>query len=423
MNLFIRSARILDPTSSYHLQTRDIVIEKGVITRIGSRLHNTYGYREITSPGLCVSPGWVDLFAFLGDPGYEHKEDLFTGIAAAASGGFTTVCCMPNTRPPLHSKTEVEYVINKCRNTVVEVKPIGAVSRNCEGTQITEIYDMYEAGAVAFSDGIQSCISAGLTLRALLYIKPFDGLFISHPDDQSIRGSGLVNEGATSTMMGIPGIPAIAEELMVLRDLFLAEYAGSRIHFAYVSSPGSLEHIRKAKAKGLRVSCAVAPYNLLLDESAALEFDTNYKVLPPLKTQKDIKALVKGIQDGVIDVLSSMHIPQDTESKKVEFDLAEFGMTGLETAYAVANTACCGLISDERIVQMLAITPRTILNLPVPTIKKGNHANLTVFDNSLKWVFEEKNIRSKSRNTPFLGREFTGKVLAVVNNNQLFQNP
>lgn len=422
MNLFIRSARIIDPASKHHLQTKDLVIEKGVITAIGSKLKNTEGYREIASQNLCVSPGWTDLFSYFADPGYEHKEDIFSGISAAASGGFTTVCVMPNTKPALHSKSEIEYVINKAKSGIVDVKPIGAVSRHCEGSDITEIYDMHRSGAIAFSDGIQSSLSAGLMLRSLLYVKPFGGLVISHPDERSIRNGGLVNEGAASVLMGVPGIPAISEELMVMRDLYLAEYTGSRVHFAYVSSPGSLEHIRKAKAKGIKVTCSVSPYNLLLEEGEAADFDTNCKTLPPLKTKKEIKALFKGLADGTIDTLASLHIPQDIESKDVEFDLAEFGMTGLETAYAVFNTASANKLSDTEIVNKLAFGPAKILNKTCEPTDKGAKANLTFFDNSVEWTYAEKTIRSKSKNSPFIGKKLTGKVIGVVNNNQLHLN-
>jgi dihydroorotase len=422
MNFFIRSARIIDPTSKHHLQTRDIVIERGIIAQIGSKLKNENGYKEAAATNLCVSPGWVDLFSYFADPGYEHKEDISSGIRAAASGGFTTVCVMPNTKPALHSKSEIEYVVNKSKGSIVEVKPIGAVSRNCEGSDITEIYDMHNAGAVAFSDGINSSLSAGLMLRSLLYVKPFNGLVISHPDEHSIRNGGLVNEGITSTMMGVPGIPAISEDLIVMRDLYLAEYTGSRVHFAFVSSPGALEQIRKAKAKGLKVTCSVSPYNLLLEDEAASGFDTNYKVLPPLKTKNEIKALLKALQDDTIDTISSMHIPQDIESKKVEFDYAEFGMLGLETAYAAVNTASGKKLSDEKIIEKLAIAPRKILNQPVPSIEKDAAANLTLFDNASEWVFTEKSIQSKSKNSPFIGMRFTGKVIGTVNNNQTHLN-
>lgn len=422
MNLFVRSARIIDPASKHHLQIQDIIIEKGVIARIGSRLKNENHYREVEAKSLCISPGWMDMFSYFGDPGYEYKEDIFSGMRAAAAGGFTAVCVMPNTNPALHSKSEIEYVVSKAKGSMVEVKPIGAVSRNCEGSEITEIYDMHRAGAIAFSDGINSSLSAGLMLRSLLYVKPFGGLIISHPDEHSIRNGGLVNEGITSTMMGVPGIPAISEDLMVMRDLYLAEYTGSRVHFAFVSSPGALEQIRKAKARGVKVSCAVSPYNLLLEETAASSFDTNCKVLPPLKTRNEIKALMKALLDDTVDTISSMHIPQDVESKKVEFDYAGFGMLGLETAYAVVNTAVAGKLSDEKIVEKLAIAPRRILNQPLPSIEKDAKANLTLFDNSAEWIFTENHIRSKSKNSPFIGKKFTGRVVGVINNNQVYLN-
>ena len=422
MNLFISSAKIIDPTSKHHLQTKDIIIQNGKITGIGKDLKNKENFKEVTSKSLCVSPGWLDMFSYFADPGFEHKEDITTGIRAASAGGFTAVCCMPNTNPALHSKSEIEYVLNKAKGSIVDVMPLGAISRNCEGNDIAEIYDMKQAGAAAFSDGIHSSVSAGLMLRSLLYVKPFNGLVISHPDDKSIRNEGIVNEGKMSTVLGMTGIPPISEEIIVMRDINLAEYSDSRVHFAYVSSAGSLDLIKKAKTRGVKVTCSVSPYNLLLDDSLLSEYDTNYKVLPPLKNKSDQVHLIKGLKDGVIDVISSMHIPQDSESKNVEFDFAEFGMLGLETAYAMVKTALGEKIAEEIIVEKMAINPRKILQLDIPAMEQDAIANLTLFDNQEKWKFTASDIKSKSKNTPFVGHAFVGKVLGIVNHNQLHLN-
>lgn len=422
MNILLRSAKIISPGSGYHQQVKDILIEKGSISQIGNGLANPKKYQEITGKGLTVSPGWLDLFSFLGDPGFESREDIQTGTKAAAAGGFTAVCCMPNTKPAIHSKSEVEYVLNKAKGNVVDVHPIGAISNKCEGVDITEIYDMQNAGAVAFSDGIGSYVNAGLMLRALLYVKPFNGLVISLPFERSLAKNGLVNEGATSAALGMPGIPALAEELMVARDINLAEYAGSRLHFAYVSTPGSVELIKKAKAKGIQVTCSVSPYSITLDESLLHDYDTNYKVMPPLRGKSDITALLKGLNDGTIDSIASHHIPLEIEYKDVEFDHAGFGMTGLETAYALVNTQAGKKLDTEKLVEKLAIQPRKLLGFEVPTITENTPANMTIFDTELEWTLTDKDIRSRSHNTPLIGTKFTGKVLGVVNNGQVSLN-
>jgi len=422
MNILIRSAKIISPGSGYHHKVKDILIEKGAIAAIGDKLPNGKKYKEITGKGLTVSPGWLDLFAFLGDPGYESSEDIKTGTKAAAAGGFTGVCCMPNTKPAIHSKSEVEYVINKAKGNVVDIYPIGAISYKCEGQDITEIYDMQNAGAVAFSDGILSYVNAGLMLRALLYVKPFNGLIISHPFERSLAKNGLVNEGMMSAALGMPGIPALAEELIVARDINLAEYTGSRIHFAYVSTAGSVDLIRKAKAKGLQVTCSVSPYSITTEDTELEEYDSNLKVMPPLRSKTDIAALLKGLKDGTIDSIASNHIPWEIEAKEVEFDHASFGMTGLETAYALINTIAGNKLDADLLVEKLAIQPRKILGLEATPIEKNTPANITIFDTAKEWVLNEKDIQSRSHNTPFIGTKFTGKVIGVVNNGKVVLN-
>jgi dihydroorotase len=422
MNILIRSARIIDPASGFHNQVKDILIVKGKIASIGNKLSNSEKYREITGNGLCISPGWLDMFCFLGDPGYESKEDIQTGARAAAAGGFTAVCAMPNTKPALHSKSEIEYVLNRSRGNIVDVYPLGAVSYKCEGVDITEIYDMRNAGAIAFTDGVGSSLNAGLMQRALLYVKPFNGVIISHPFERSIAKNGLINEGPVSTALGVPGIPNLSEELIIARDIYLAEYTNSRLHFAFVSTEGAVDLIRKAKARGVNVTCSVSPYNLSLEDTLMEEYDSNLKVMPPLRTKADINALVKGVKDGTIDTIASMHIPQDCESKDVEFDHAEFGMTGLETAFALVNTYAGKKLDAEVLADKLAVQPRKLLGLDIPAIAENTAANITIFDTETEWTFTSKDIRSRSLNTPFTGQQFKGRVLGVVNNGQVHIN-
>ncbi len=419
MNILLRSALIVDASSPHHLQKRDILIQKGIITKIGKNISAPKNCKIVESKNLCVSSGWVDMAAFLGDPGLEHKEDLKSGSLAASAGGFTTVCCLPNTKPALHSKSEIEYILKKSESLVTDIRPVGALTVDCKGKDIAEIYDMNNSGAIAFSDGATTHVSAGMMMRSLLYVKPFNGLVYSFPDDASLSAGGQMNESVSSSKFGMKGIPNLAEELIVQRDIYLCEYTDSRIHFAFVSTPESVAHIKKAKAKGLNISASVAPFSLLLTDESLERYDTNLKVYPPLRTAKDKEALIKALKDGTIEVIASHHSPQDTEAKDVEFDAAEFGMIGLETAFAIANTALKDKLKLEDIVAKFAANPRKILNLPPATIKENNAADISIFDSELKWQFDKKHIRSKSKNTPFAGMEFTGKPLGVINKNQV----
>jgi dihydroorotase len=311
-------------------------------------------------------------------------------------------------------------VLKKSAPLAVDIRPIGALTLDCNGKDIAEMMDMNNSGAIAFSDGILAHVSAGSMLRSLLYVKPFNGLVISFPDEESLSKGGLMNESASSSMLGMKGIPNIAEELAVVRDIQLCEYAESKLHFAYISTPEALGHIRKAKNSGLNISCAVTPYNLMLTDNALEDFDTNLKVFPPLRTSKDKDALIKGLKDGIIDAISSFHLPHDTESKDLEFDLADFGMIGLETAFAAANTVLSEKMELTDIIAKFSLNPRCILGLKAATVKEGNNADLTIFDNTLKWKYDK--IVSKSKNTPFKGTEFTGRVLGIINKGQAVLN-
>ncbi len=422
MDIIIRAARIIDTAGKTAARQQDILIRKGKIEKIADSISNDKKLKEITGDNLHVSIGWVDMAAFIGDPGHEHREDLHTAVRSAASGGYTTVLMNPNTKPALHSKSEVEYVIRKSQGSVVNVLPIGAVSQDCKGVDITEMHDMHEAGAIAFGDGFGSSLNAGLTLRGLLYVKPFGGLIISHPFEKSIAKSGQMNEGINSTLLGMHGIPHLAEELMVKRDLDILAYTESRLHFAYVSTPQSVAHIKKAKEEGLLVTCSVTPYNLTLEDDLLLDYDTNYKLMPPLRTKADNQALVKALQDGTIDTIASFHTPHDPESKDLEFDMADFGITAFETTFALVNTYLGKKVGLETIIEKLTVGPRDILGLEIPEIAAGEPAELTIFDPEAKWTFTEKDIKSRSKNSPFVGKEFTGRVVGTVNNGQVYLN-
>lgn len=420
MNLLIKNARVVDPNSPFNSQSADIFIENGIIKKIGKNLSNKAD-KEISVEGLCVSPGWVDMFANFADPGYEYKESIETGCMAAAAGGFTDVLVIPNTKPATDTKSQVEYIVQKARSTPVNVYPIGAVTKNTEGKELAEMYDMKTSGAIAFGDGINCIQSAGLLVKALQYVKAFGGMIIQLPDDKSINAHGLMHEGIVSTRIGLPGKPSMAEEIIVARDIKLARYAESRLHFTAVSSRKSLEYIDRGKKGGTNVSCSVTPYHLYFTDDDLKTYDSNLKVNPPLRNAEDRDAIKKGIEDGTVDCVATHHMPHEADSKETEFEYARNGMTGLETAYAILTTSLPGL-KDERAVEVLSLNARKLLGLPPGTIKEGERACLTLFCPNAAWIYEKNNIRSRSKNSPFIGKKLTGKVIGIINKEQVHLN-
>lgn len=419
MNVLIKQAKVVCPQSSFHNKTVDILIENGTISQIKKSIPAA-GVKTIEANGLMVSIGWLDMQANLCDPGFEHKEDLESGLKAAAAGGFTGLGVVSGTNPPLHNKAQIEYIINRSNTNLVDVYPIGTLSQNQEGKDLSEMYDMKLAGAVAFSDYKNPVKDAGLVLRALQYTTNIGSFIITHCDDKSISHGGQMNEGETSTMLGLKGIPALAEEIMLQRNIAVLEYAGGKMHIPTISTKGSVDLIKKAKANGLQITCGVAAHNLLLDDSVLTDFDSNYKVNPPLRNKKDVEALRKALENGVIDVVVSDHRPQDIECKDLEFDLADNGIIALQSAYASALTGMKG--EAEALVNALTINPRKILGLELPKIEEGQKANLTLFTAEGETVLSEKDILSRSKNTPFIGKTLQGKVIGAINNNKGYWN-
>lgn len=415
-NLLIQSATILYPGSVFSGKTADVLIVKGKISEIAAKIAvPDSDTKVIPAKGNYLMPGFFDLNVTIGEPGLETREDIATGCSAAAAGGFTGIAVMPDTQPPVHSKAEVSYLVNKAATNLVNVFPIGCVSQKREGKELAEMYDMQQSGAIAFSDGNKPLSNAGLMSRALLYTRTFNGLIMSYPEDQDIAGKGKMNEGVMSTYLGMKGNPSLAEELMISRDLYLAEYNDARIHFSTISTAGGVDLIRKAKKAGVKVTCDVAAHQLVLTEDDLKGFDSNYKVSPPLRTKADQKELIKGLKDGTIDAIVSQHNPHEIEFKNVEFEIAAFGMIGLQTVLPLALKA--GL-SPEMILEKLAVGPRKVLGLKLSELQTGNSANFILIDPSEEWLFDEKSNKSKSSNSPFMGQKLKGKVNLICNNNQ-----
>jgi dihydroorotase len=419
MRILLKKARIIAPGQPLNGLVRDLLIEGGHITRIAEKIEER-AEETMERDNLHVSPGWMDTFSNFCDPGFEYKEDLQTGAAAAAQGGFTDVMVIPNTHPPLGSKAQIEYIVSKSAALPVTVQPIGTISRDLEGKALAEMYEMHASGAVAFSDGLLPVQSSGLLLKGLQYVKAFGGILIQVPDDTGVSGHGFMNEGLWSTRLGMQGKPAIAEEIMIKRDLELLQYTGSRLHFTAISLAKSVELIRQAKSAGLEVSCSVTPYHLLLTDERLQGYDSNFKVNPPLREQKDVEALVAAVGEGLIDCFAIHHMPQESDAKLREFEYAAYGMIGLESAFGVLGKAL-QTVSLEQKIALLAVNPRKLFGLPVPQIAEKAVASLTLFDPDLEWEFTEAAIRSRSRNTPFTGMHLKGRPFGIVHKGRFSQ--
>ncbi len=424
-DLLLHSGTLLNPETG---QTRraDLLIREGNIAGIGESLDPGENIPRYDASGKTISPGWMDMHVHLREPGQEHKETIQTGCRAAAAGGFTAVACMPNTDPPIHTRDVVEFVIERAEQTAVDVHPIACVSKRREGKELAEMADLAEGGAVAFSDDGSPVWHAGLMRRALEYSAMLGKPIINHMEELSLNEDGHMHEGAASTRLGVKGIPALAEEVMIARDALLAEVVGGHVHVAHISTARAVDLVREAKARGVTITAEVCTHHLALTDEAVEEtgFDTHTKMHPPLRTAEDIEALKAGLQDGTIDALCTDHAPHASFEKEVEFAAAPFGILGLETAWGLVGRELIapGVLSVEEAVRKLTVAPRRILGLPMPKIEEGAAACLTVFDAETRWTFSEDDIRSKSRNTPFVGARMVGRAWAIYNKGRFVEN-
>ncbi len=414
MNVLIKSATIIDTKSDANTKTQDVLIEKGIITKIGTSLENPKKYREINLDNLHISQGWFDSSVSFGEPGYEERETISNGLNVAAKSGFTSILINPNSNPVITTNTDVVFLKSKAINHAVSLHPIGALTLASKGQTLAELFDMKNAGAVAFYDYKQPIKNANLMKIALQYASTFNGLICSYPMDSSICSKGIINEGVVSTVTGLKGIPNLAEDLQIERDLSLLEYTEGKLHIPTISTKKAVDFIRIAKQKQLDITCSVCIHNLILTDEHLTDFDTNFKVLPPLRTQEDINALHKGLEDGTIDMITSDHNPLNIELKKIEFDYAQSGTIGLETAFGILNK----LFSTTQTIKYLT-SGKERFGLKQSPIKEGHPANITLFNPEMTYTFSEAEILSKSKNAIFLNKQLKGKVYGVINNNNI----
>lgn len=418
MKALLKSLKVVDKQSAWHLQTVDILIVDGVIQKIAKNI-KAEGVKAYDLKSCSVSPGFVDMNCFATEPGFEHRDDLTSTLNAALSGGFTDVLLFPTGQPTIQTKSDVEYILNKTEKHFVNALCVGALSANREGKEMTEMFDMKKSGAIAFSDANKSIQDSGLMSRAMLYTKGIDTFVINFPEDKNIAANAKVNEGVMSTLLGMKGNPSLAEELMVSRDLFLAEYQEAKVHLSNISSERSVELIKAAKKRGVNVTADVSIHHLCYDETVLEGFDSNFKLRPPLRTAVDIKALRQGLKDGVIDAISSAHIAIEKEHKVVEFEVADYGMISLQTLLPQALRIAAKNLEWADIVESITVKPRAILGLEARSINTQQLASLCIYNENETWEFNEKSNKSKSQNSNLYGQTLTGKVKMMINNNQL----
>ena len=414
MNALIKSATIVDSKSDFHNETVDILIEKGRISKISKQITNSNNYKEIKRDNLHVSQGWFDSSVSFGEPGYEEREIISNGLKTAANSGFTSVVLNANSNPVIDSYADITFVKSKASGNAVNLYPVGALTQGSKSEDLAELFDMTNAGAVAFYDYQKPICNPNLMKIALQYASNFDGLVCSFPQESRISGLGVVNEHINSTKLGLKGNPALAEELQVARDLFLLEYTEGKLHIPTISTAKSVELIRAAKAKKLNITCSVAIHNLVFTDDVLHSFDTNYKVLPPLRTQTDCDALIEGLKDGTIDMVTTDHNPIDIEDKKIEFDFAKYGTIGLESAFGALQN----IFTTKKTISLLT-QGRSRFGISESSIKEGELADLALFNPDTNYEFSLQNISSRSKNSMFLGTQLKGETYGIIANNKI----
>ena len=418
MNFLIKQAKIIDSESKYHLKKMDIYIEKDIIITIAKNIKPTKPHKTIALKNLCVSVGWFDSSVCFGEPGYEERETLSNGLNVAAKSGFTSVAINANTNPVIDSKSGISFIKEKAKEHIVNAYPIGAVTQKSEGKELSEMYDMQQAGALAFYDYAKSLSNANLLKLALQYTQNFDAIVMDFPLDNNMALDGLMHEGENSTQFGLKGIPAMAEIIQVKRDLTILMYTGGRLHIPNISCKRSVQLIKNAKKKGLNVTCSVAAHHLVLTDAALFDFDTRFKVTPPLREHKDVKALINGILDGTIDMITSDHNPIDIENKKLEFAHAKNGTIGLESLFGAINS----VLDLETSIKALTQKPRSVFKLPLISISENAKAELTLFNPDIEYKFTKDDILSTSKNAIFRNKNLKGKVYGIINNGKIVLN-
>ncbi|MFP2994880.1 dihydroorotase [Spongiivirga sp. MCCC 1A20706] len=417
MNLLIKSATIVDQNSKYNGKKVDILIEKGIISSIKSQIQNSHNYKEFNRDNLHVSLGWFDSSVSFGEPGYEERETLENGLKTAAFSGFTDIILNPNTNPVIDSATDINFINTSTANHAVNVHPLGSLTKSAKGIDLAEMYDMKKSGAVGFYDYKKSIENANLVKIAIQYSQTCNTLVCVFSEDEKIAGTGVANEAASSTHLGLKGIPALAEEIQVGRNIYLTEYTKGKLHLPTISTQEAVTQIKNAKKKGIDISCSVAIHNLFLDDSLLAEFDGNLRVSPPLRTKDNNKALIKAVKEGAIDMVTSDHNPIDIEDKKVAFEHAKNGTIGLESAFGALN-----MLFGFNIAITLLTKGRERFGIETPSLEIGSTANLSLFNPDGAYIFNEDNIYSTSKNSAFIGHELKGTVYGIVSNNKLVQN-
>lgn len=417
MNLIFKNATIIDKSSPFNNKVADIKVEGGIIKEIGSNLTAGEDFKIIERDNLHISAGWFDSSVSLGEPGFEDRETLANGLNVAARSGFTNIALQPNNNPVADNQQAISFLINKTQGSATQLHPIGALTKGSEGKDIAELFDMKNSGAVAFGDYNKDLADANLLKIALQYVQDFDGLVVAYCQDEKIKGKGVVHEGIVSTRLGLKGIPPLAEELQVARNLYLLEYTGGKMHIPTISTARSVQLIKDAKAKGLNVTCSVAVHNLTHTDDVLTNFDTRYRVTPPLRPENERQALIEAVLDGTIDMITSDHNPLDIENKKMEFDLAKNGTIGLETAFGALMT----IIPLEVIVDKLT-SGKEAFGIEIEAIKENAKASFTLFSSEGEKTFTKQDILSKSKNSAFLGQQLKGKVYGIYNNGKLILN-